>query len=55
VRDAALATSLSEYEVRQLINEGTLPARRHGRRILVDYSALEEWYRSRPRVVEPHN
>ena len=52
VRDAALLTSLSEYEVRDLINKGTLPARRRGRRILVDYTALVEWYRSLPAVAE---
>lgn len=53
VRDAALVTSLSEYEIRELVNAGTLPARRRGRRILIDYAALQEWYRSLPTVVEP--
>ena len=53
VRDAALATSLSEYEIRELVNNGTIQARRHGRRILIDYTSLTEWFRSRPLVSEP--
>ena len=52
VRDAALATSLSEYEIRQLVNNGTLPAVRSGRRILVDYSGLQTYIRSLPPVVD---
>lgn len=52
VREAALLTSLSEYEIRELVNAGTLPARRRGRRILIDYTALVEWYRSLPMVSE---
>ena len=52
VREAALVTSLSEYEIRELVNNGTIPARRHGRRILIDYAALVEWFRSRPLVVD---
>lgn len=52
VRDAALATSLSEYEIRQLVNNGTLPAVRRGRRILIDYDGLRAYLRSLPSVVE---
>lgn len=52
VRDAALATSLSEYEIRQLVNSGVIPARRSGRRILVDYAGLQTYIRSLPPVVE---
>lgn len=52
VRDAALATSLSEFEVRKLVNDGTLPARRNGRRVLVEYAGLLDYIRSLPLVVE---
>jgi excisionase family DNA binding protein len=52
VRDAALATSLSEFEVRKLVNDGTLPARRNGRRVLIEYSGLEAYIRSLPLVVQ---
>jgi excisionase family DNA binding protein len=52
VRDAALATSLSEFEVRKLVNDGTLPARRNGRRVLVEYAALQDYIRSLPLVVQ---
>jgi excisionase family DNA binding protein len=52
VRDAALATSLSEYEIRDLVNRGTIPARRNGRRILIDFNGLQTYIRSLPLVVE---
>lgn len=52
VRDAAALTSLSEYEIRELVNAGTIAARRRGRRVLIDYSALVAWFRSLPEVAE---
>lgn len=52
VRDAAALTSLSEYEIRDLVHAGTIPARRRGRRILIDYSALLDWFGSLPEVAE---
>jgi hypothetical protein len=55
VRDAALATSLSEYEIRELVNKGVLQARRSGRRVLVEWAALESHIRSLPPVVEPES
>jgi excisionase family DNA binding protein len=52
VRDAALLTSLSEYEIRALVNAGTIPARRSGRRILIDYAGLQSYIKSLPAVVD---
>ena len=52
VRDAALMTSLSTKEVYDRVNDGTIPARRNGRRILIDYDALVQWYRSLPTVTD---
>lgn len=52
VRDAALLTSLSEWEMRNLVNSGVIPARRSGRRILIEYPALMAWFRSLPTVTE---
>ena len=48
VADAAKLTSLSEWEIRDAVNNLHLTARRKGRRILIDYAALLDWYRSLP-------
>lgn len=50
VRDAAVLTSISEWEIRQAINKGALPARRLGRRLLILSSDLQAWLEAMPRV-----
>ena len=52
VRDAALMTSLSEYDIRQRVNSGEIPARRVGKRILIDHAALVAWYQAQPAVTD---
>lgn len=48
VRSAAEYSSLSQFEIRKLINEGKVEARRHGRRILVIRSSLRAYIESLP-------
>ena len=48
VADAAKLTSLSEWEIREAVNSRQIAARRKGRRILIDYAALIDWYRALP-------
>ena len=43
VRDAAALTSLSEYEIRNAINKGDLPARKVGRRLVILTDDLRAW------------
>ena len=50
VRDAAILTSLSEWEIRDAINKEELAAVRRGRRILIPAENLAEWLRSLPKV-----
>lgn len=52
VRSAAELSSLSEWEIRDAINKGEIPAVRRGRRIVIDYAGFEAWLRSQPPVVE---
>lgn len=52
VKDVSLLTSLSEDYVRDLVNSGELPGRRHGRRILVTASDLQTFINAMPRVGE---
>lgn len=52
VRDAAGATSLSEYEIRQAINKGELPAVKRGRRLVIPYDALQSWLKSLPSAID---
>jgi excisionase family DNA binding protein len=52
VRDAAQDTSLSEYEIRQAINKGELPAVKRGRRIVILRDDLHSWLRTLPRVAD---
>lgn len=52
VRDASLVTSLSEFEIRSLVNAGTLPAVRHGKRILIVFADLSAYINALPKVVE---
>jgi excisionase family DNA binding protein len=52
VRQASLLTSLSEWDIRELVNKGEIQARRRGRRILIDHAALVTWFRSLPTVTE---
>lgn len=52
VRQASLLTSLSEWDIRELVNKGEIPARRRGRRILIERDALVAWFRSLPTVTE---
>lgn len=50
VHHAAALTSFSEYEIRNAINNGSLPASRLGRRIAILTSDLEAWLQSLPKV-----
>ena len=50
VRDAALFTSFSEYEIRKAINEGSLVAVRLGRRISIPVENLTAWLQSLPKT-----
>ena len=43
VRDVAALTSLSEYEIRNAINKGDLPARKVGRRLVILTDDLRAW------------
>lgn len=43
VRDAAVLTSFSEYEIRNAINAGELAAVRYGKRIAVKVDELRQW------------
>jgi excisionase family DNA binding protein len=52
VRDAAAATSFSEYEIRQAINRGELTAVRRGRRLAIPYQALQAWVNGLPTVAD---
>lgn len=53
VKQAAALTSFGEKEIRDAVNAGDIPAIRNGRRIAIDYQGLVDWFRSKPRVVEP--
>jgi len=48
VDEAARLTSLSPFQVRNLINSRTIPARKQGTRVLIDYAGLREWFDSLP-------
>jgi excisionase family DNA binding protein len=48
VDEAARLTSLSPFQVRNLINDRTIPARKQGTRVLVDYAGLLAWFESLP-------
>lgn len=48
VDEAARITSLSPFQVRNLINERTIPARKQGTRVLIDYAGLLAWFQSLP-------
>ena len=50
VATAATWSSLSQIEIRRLIADGKLDARRHGRRILILRSSLREYLDTLPRV-----
>ena len=50
VRDAAAMTSLSEYEIRNAVNKGELPAVRRGRRIVIFPADLTTWLKSLPKA-----
>lgn len=52
VRDAAVMTSLSEWEIREAVANEEIPARRRGRRIIIDRAALVEWFESQPLVTK---
>ncbi len=52
VRDAALLTSFSEYEIRKAINAGELEAVRRGVRIAIPVTALTAWIESLPKVAD---
>ncbi len=43
VRQAAGYLALSEWTVRQMVHNGTLPHVRYGRRILIDTQDLDAW------------
>jgi len=50
VKDAAVLTSFSEYEIRDAINKGELAAIRRGRRIAILVPDLTEWLKGHPKV-----
>ena len=50
VREAAATTSFSEYEIRNAINSGQLPAVRLGRRIAILTTDLKAWLEALPKV-----
>ncbi|NYG05709.1 excisionase family DNA binding protein [Phycicoccus badiiscoriae] len=52
VKEASGLTGLSEYELRQAINRGELPAKRRGRRVLVPVDGLKTWIDSLPDYVD---
>lgn len=52
VKQAAALTSISEWEIRDAINRGDIPAYRRGRRIVIDYAGLVAWLTSHPPVVD---
>lgn len=45
-RQAAALTSLSLRKIRELLSRGVLPRKRIGRRVVIDFSALEEFVRT---------
>ena len=52
VKEAAALTGLSEWEIRNAVNNQEIPARRRGRRISIEYAALVEWFGALPKVGE---
>ena len=52
VRDAALLTSFSEYEIRKAINEGELVAVKRGRRLSIPTANLQAWLDSLPKTTD---
>lgn len=50
VKDAAVLTSFSEYEIRDAINKGELPAIRRGRRLAILVPDLTAWLNGHERV-----
>lgn len=52
VKDAAILTGLSEWEIRKAINELEIPTRKRGRRLSIEYAALVEWFHSLPSVAD---
>lgn len=50
VRDAALLTSFSEYEIRNAINKGELPAIKRGRRLAILLPDLTAWLNALPKA-----
>lgn len=50
VRDAALLTSFSEYEIRKAINEGELVAVKRGVRLAIPVENLTAWLKSLPKT-----
>lgn len=50
VREAAALTSFSEYEIRNAVNSGQLPAIRLGRRIAILTTDLKAWLESLKKV-----
>jgi len=48
VDEAARLTSLSTFQIRDLVNDRTIPARKQGTRVLIDYRGLIEWFESLP-------
>ena len=48
VDEAARLTSLSPFQVRNLIQDRAIPARKQGTRVLIDYAGLLAWFKSLP-------
>lgn len=46
IADAAALVGLDPTTIRDAINKRSIPAKRHGRRILVKVSDLEAWFDS---------
>ena len=52
VRDAAILTSFSEYEIRSAINARELPAIKRGRRLAILLPDLTAWLQSQPKTTD---
>jgi excisionase family DNA binding protein len=50
--DAAAYVGLSRRTVSRLIEDGTVIARRHGRRTMIDGASLRAWYAAQPIVTD---
>jgi excisionase family DNA binding protein len=48
IGEAAQATGLSQWSIKQLLRQGKLRAKKHGRRTLIDYVSLKSYVDNLP-------